>query len=264
MSSTPVAAFDRRDRTTRHSLSFLITTLLTSAKQVGLLPLSAQSTGPVSLHLMVAVSNGTGLPTITVNPRLRTRFLSPHRTGPPGSPLVFAHNLVNGAYPYTGDGSSFTGGAFDNGDLGGSYITCQYSTAVRYTNNGFMIPAGTNIIVDSCTAVTTGYADNGTLCSSPFGNRFTSYYEGTYPDVNPTMTNNFCGHLRWTGTGFERADYYLPETGTYSGNTSLGSNPTETDVTNPMRRTRRPLLPQALPSGRSREVVVFPPTPARP
>lgn len=49
------------------------------------------------------------------------------------------HNLVNGAYPMTGDGRGFTGGAFDFADLGGAHIEGHHNVAVNHTNNGFTI-----------------------------------------------------------------------------------------------------------------------------
>jgi hypothetical protein len=165
--------------------------------------------------------------------------------GTAANPILFAHNLVNGSYPdYTGDGSTATGSGHNNGDLGGSYITCQYNTAVRYTNNGLFTPAGTNITIDSCTAICTGYADDGAQCVSTWGwgvMAYNGYPTGPnntpqYPQGNITVTNNTVGHVRWTkgsnGYYWERADYYFPiQSVTESNNISLPSV-TETDVQN--------------------------------
>jgi hypothetical protein len=175
--------------------------------------------------------------------------------GTSANPIYFAHNLVNGSYPdYTGDGSTATGSGFNNGDLGGSYITCQYNTAVRYTNNGEMTPAGTNITIDSCTAITTGYADDGQQCSSPYGWGVLAYSGyTTYPQGNVTVTNCTAGHLRWipdaTPPYWQRADYFLSAADTESNNNSLPADPTEADVQNAINAFEASVVSNGVPIG---------------
>jgi hypothetical protein len=143
--------------------------------------------------------------------------------GASGNPLMVAHNLVNGAYPFSGDGSGFTGGAFDFADISGAYIEGHHNYAVNYTNNGFMIPSGTEVHHRDSVAVYDGIADDGQRVSSTFGGGFTTWHNSGYPSPSGIgVTGCRAGHLRWTGSNWERADYYLPE-GTNSGNTSLGT-----------------------------------------
>jgi hypothetical protein len=144
-------------------------------------------------------------------------------SGVAGNPLEVAHNLVNGAYPLTGDGSGFTGGAFDFADILGSNIDGHNNFAVNYTNNGFMIPTGDNIFHRSSIAVYDGIADDGQRVSSTFGNSFTTWNNDGYaPSGNIGVTDSRAGHRRWNGSSWERADYYLPE-GNNSNNATLGT-----------------------------------------
>src|SRR5262249_22339832 len=107
--------------------------------------------------------------------------------------------------------SSFSGGAFDFGDLSGSYIEGHDNVAVNYTNNGFMIPSGTEIHHRNSIAVYDGLADDGQRVSSTFGSGFTTWHNPGYPaDVNIAVTNCVAGSRRWNGSAWERADYYLP------------------------------------------------------
>jgi hypothetical protein len=141
--------------------------------------------------------------------------------GADGNRIVFAHNLVNGSYPRSGDGSGFTGSAFDFGDLGGAYMLAHDNYATNYTNNGFMIPSGTDVHLRDCIAVYDGIADNGQRVSSTFGNGFTTYHPSDYPaDNNIGMADTRSAHRRWTGSDWQRSDYYLPY-GTNSNNASL-------------------------------------------
>lgn len=146
--------------------------------------------------------------------------------GGTNNPIDIGHNLVNGAYPFSGNGSGFTGGAFDFGDSGGSWLFGHDNTAVNYTNNGFMIPSGDHITHKDSVAVfdgRAGFSDSGPIVSSTFGNGITTWHNPSYgPTTNATVTGMSIGHLRWNNGRWERADYNLPScTGcAYSGNTS--------------------------------------------
>lgn len=146
--------------------------------------------------------------------------------GAPGAPLLIAHNLVDGAYPLSGDGANFTGGAFDLGDSGGSWLTGDANYAVNYTNNAFMIPSGDHITYQNSRAAYDGWAGSGTTqrVSSSFGDGVTTWNNPSYPpETNCAVTDVDVSHLRWNGSAFERADYYLPTACTYSGNDSLAA-----------------------------------------
>lgn len=167
-------------------------------------------------------------------------FSFTNSNGAAGSEIVFEHNLVNGSYPYPGttadasNGATFSGSGFDNGDGGGtsSYMISRYNTAVRTTNDGLMIVAGSNMSIQGCTAIATGYAldsSGGTthLLSATGGNGVSDWSSGT----NTSVTGCTAGWLRWTGTVWQRADFYFPS-GTESGNTSLVHDPADADVNN--------------------------------
>jgi hypothetical protein len=148
--------------------------------------------------------------------------------GVAGNALEISHNLVNGSYPYSGDGAGFTGGAFDFGDGGGSWTYGHDNTAVNYTNNGFMIPSGDNVTHSNSVAVYDGKAgidDSGPTVVSVYGAGFTTWHNPSYPvTTNASVLGSSAGHLRLNGI-WERSDFYLPPCGgcNYSGNSSLGT-----------------------------------------
>lgn len=143
--------------------------------------------------------------------------------GANGNPIEVGYNLVDGAYPFSGDGSNYSGGAFDFADITGGYIDGHDNTAVNYTNNGFMIPTGTNVHHRNSVAVYDGIADDGQRVSSTFGTGFTTWHNSGYPDPdNIGVTNSQAGQRRWNGSSWERSDYYLP-LGSNSGNSSSGT-----------------------------------------
>ncbi|MEO7980318.1 MAG: lamin tail domain-containing protein [Sporichthyaceae bacterium] len=133
--------------------------------------------------------------------------------GGAGDPLDIGHNLVNGAYPHSGNGSDFTGGAFDLGDGGGSWLLAHDNTAVNYTNNGFMIPSGHDIEHRNSVAVydgRAGFSTSGPVVSSTFGNGVTTWHNPSYPPSSAvTVTGMKAGHRRLNGS-WQRADYNLP------------------------------------------------------
>jgi hypothetical protein len=133
--------------------------------------------------------------------------------GGAGNPLDIGHNLVNGAYPHSGNGSDFTGGAFDLGDGGGSWLLGHDNTAVNYTNNGFMIPSGHDIEHQSSVAVydgRAGFSATGPVVSSTFGNGVTTWHNPSYPASSAvTVSGMKAGHSRLNG-GWQRSDCNLP------------------------------------------------------
>jgi hypothetical protein len=148
--------------------------------------------------------------------------------GGTNNPFTLSHNLVNGAYPLTGDGASFNGGAFDLGDGGGSWLTGDSNYAVNYTNNAFMIPSGDHITHQNSKATYDGFAGFTTTdrVSSTFGDGATTWNNPAYPTTGVcAVTNVDVSHLRWSGAAWERSDYYLPDsTGcAYSGNDNLAA-----------------------------------------
>jgi hypothetical protein len=148
--------------------------------------------------------------------------------GASGNPLDISHNLVNGAYPHAGNGSDFTGGAFDLGDRGGSWLYGHDNVAVNYTNNGFMIPSGHDIQHRNSVAVydgRAGFSDNGPIVSSTFGNGATTWHNPSYPASSHLTINGVrAGHLRYNAGGWQRADYNLEVADLDSGaNTNLAT-----------------------------------------
>jgi hypothetical protein len=150
--------------------------------------------------------------------------------GGPGNPFDVGHNLVDGAYPHSGDGSDFTGGAFDLGDGGGSWLLGHDNTAVNYTNNGFMIPSGHDIEHRNSVAVYDGHAgfsDSGPVVSSTFGNGVTTWHNPAYPaSSGVTVSGMKAGHSRLNGS-WQRSDYNLPIGTTASITTSRSSGAAE-------------------------------------
>lgn len=142
--------------------------------------------------------------------------------GASGAPVDIHHNLIDGCYPYSGDGAGFTGGAIDLGDLGGSWQSSHDNFIVRATNNGLMIPAGSNLHHYANRVVNSGIADDGARCSSTFGagamvwdNPDPSYPPIVSSDVYDHLLANGRGiaHRRWNGTAWERnnfIDFFLP------------------------------------------------------
>lgn len=117
------------------------------------------------------------------------------------------HNLIDGSYPYSGDGAGFTGGGIDLGDSSGSWQLAHDNTVVRVTNNGLMIPSGTDLEHHSNRVVTSGIADDGTRVSSTFGNGLNLWDNPSYAGVpaRVTMHDNTGDHRRWTGSAWERS-----------------------------------------------------------
>lgn len=151
-----------------------------------------------------------------------------HGGGTSATRLEFRNNLIDGSYPYTGDGAGFTGGGIDLGDgatTGGSWQYAHDNTVVRVTNNGIMIPAGTNLEHANNRCVTSGIADDGTRVSSTFGNGLNLWDNPSYAVTpsNATMHDNLGDHRRWTGTAWERSWQNTPAcnpSGGCTGNTN--------------------------------------------
>jgi hypothetical protein len=146
--------------------------------------------------------------------------------GAAGNPIDISHNLVDGDYPYSGNGSGFTGCAFDLGDAGGSWLDGHDNTAVNFTNVGYGVQSGHDIQQRNSVAVYDGHAgfsDSGPVVSSTFGDGATTWQNPSYTTSwNVTISGNLAGHLRYNGGRWERADYYLP-VGDSGANTSLGT-----------------------------------------
>lgn len=152
--------------------------------------------------------------------------------GTSGTRIEVDHNLIDGSYPLTGDGAGFTGGGIDLGDSSGSWQVAHDNTVVRVTNNGLMIPAGSNLEHYSNRAVTSGIADNGSRVSSVFGNGLNLWDNPSYPGT-PTvvsMHDNTGDHRRWTGSVWERSwqnTAACDPAGACTGNTNLGLSLTD-------------------------------------
>ncbi len=155
--------------------------------------------------------------------------------GGTGNPFDIGHNLVNGAYPHSGNGSDFTGGAFDLGDGGGSWLLGNNNTAVNYTNNGFMIPSGHNITHQNSVAIydgRAGFSDTGPVVSSTFGNGVTTWHNPAYPASSAvTVSGMKAGHSRLNGS-WQRSDYNLPVGTTASSTTSQSNGAAEQAAVN--------------------------------
>jgi hypothetical protein len=148
--------------------------------------------------------------------------------GSSASPIEVAHNLINGAYPYTGDGTNYAGLAIDLADTGGSYQNAHDNTAVNLAGTGFGAGSGTHIHFTNNKVVSDGLADNGARVNVSYADGFSTWHNSTYPPSGPDLyvTGSTAGLLRWNGTSWERADYYLPvcdPAGACTGNTSLGT-----------------------------------------
>jgi hypothetical protein len=150
--------------------------------------------------------------------------------GASGNRIEVANNLIDGSYPYTGNGSGFTGGAIDLGDgstTGGTWQVAHDNTVVRYTNNGLMIPAGTDLEHYGNRVVGSGVADDGTRVSSTFGNGLNLWDNPSYA-VTPlrcSMHDNLGDHRRWTGSVWERSwqnTSACDPSGACTGNTNAG------------------------------------------
>jgi chitinase len=150
--------------------------------------------------------------------------------GASGNRIEVHHNLIDGSYPYTGDGASFTGGGIDLGDgdtTGGTWQYAHDNTVVRVTNNGLMIPAGTDLEYEDNRAVTSGIADSGDRVSSTFGNGLNLWDNPSYA-VTParaSMHDNVGDHRRWTGSAWERSwqnTSACDPGGACTGNTNAG------------------------------------------
>jgi hypothetical protein len=142
-----------------------------------------------------------------------------------GNPIEIAHCLINGVYPLSGNGASFTGGAIDLADIAGGYMDCHHCYVIGYTNNGIMQPTNSpGITIDNCVAVYDGIADDeSTTVSSTFGWGITVnnlYTTGT----QSVVTNCRVGHRRWTGSAWQNANYQWEDQGSQDG----GGNTTMT------------------------------------
>lgn len=153
-----------------------------------------------------------------------------HGGGTNPTRIEIDHNLVDGSYPYTGDGASFTGGAIDLGDgsaTGGTWQYAHDNTVVRYTNNGLMIPAGTDLEHANNRVVGSGIADDTTRVSSTFGNGLNLWDNPSYT-VTParaTIHDSNGDHRRWNGSAWERNWQNTPAcdpAGGCTSNTNLG------------------------------------------
>lgn len=147
--------------------------------------------------------------------------------GASGRPIDIHHNLIDGSYPPSGDGAGFTGGGVDLGDVAGSWQLAHHNTILRITNNGLMIPAGTDLEHHSNQVVTSGIADDGTRVSSTFGNGLNLWDNPGYVGIpaRVTMHDNTGDHRRWTGSAWERSWQNTPACDPSSGcgnNTNLG------------------------------------------
>lgn len=145
--------------------------------------------------------------------------------GASGNPIMIDHNLINGSYPLTGNGSGFTGSGINIGDNGGTWQTGDSNTVVNSANIGIAVAFGTtgnNLTHTNSTVVSDGKAginDSGPTVSSTFGNGVNAAGgAATGPIV---ITNNQSGFRRWNGTSFEAADYFIPDATSSSGNTNI-------------------------------------------
>jgi hypothetical protein len=152
-------------------------------------------------------------------------FALANTMGTAASPIEVAYNLINGIYPLSGNGASFTGGAIDLADIAGGYINCHHCYVVGYTNNGIMQPTNApGVTIDRCVAVYDGIASDGTTTvSSTFGWGITvaNLYDAT--GTQSVVTNCRVGHRRWNGGAWENAHYQWENQGTQDGggNTTL-------------------------------------------
>ena len=148
--------------------------------------------------------------------------------GASGNPIEIGHNLVNGVYPHGGNGSGFTGAAFDLGDGGGSWLYGHDNVAVNFTNVGLAISSGHDIQHRDSVAVydgRAGFSDSGPIVSSTFGQGLSTWHNPSYPASSRlTINGNRAGHLRYNDGRWERADFYLEVADLDSGgNTRLAT-----------------------------------------
>jgi hypothetical protein len=147
--------------------------------------------------------------------------------GGSGAKIDIHHNLIDGSYPFSGDGAGFTGGGIDLGDgnAGGTWQVSHDNTVVRVTNNGLMIPNGSNLEHHTNRTVTSGIADDGTRVSSTFGAGVMVWDNPGYAGVPTSATIHDCvgDHRRWNGSAWERSWQFTPDcdpSGGCTGNTN--------------------------------------------
>lgn len=153
-----------------------------------------------------------------------------HGGGTNPTRIEIHHNLINGVYPYSGDGASFTGGGIDLGDgdtTGGTWQVAHDNYLIRVTNNALMFPAGTDLEHLNNRICQSGLADDGARCSSTFGNGLNGWDNPGYA-VTParaSMHDNTGDFRRWNGSAWERSWQNTPAcdpAGACTGNTNLG------------------------------------------
>jgi len=131
--------------------------------------------------------------------------------GAQGAPIQVAHNLVDGAYPASGSGASYTGGGLDAGDGGASsWIDVHHNTVVNSANIGAQTPAGHDIHLYRNVIVSDGLADNGARVSSTFATGLSVWKGYATAPSRSSAHDNTVANRRWSGSRWERADWYLP------------------------------------------------------
>jgi len=148
--------------------------------------------------------------------------------GTVGNPIEIAHCLVNGAYPVSGNGASYTGGAIDLADIGGGYINCHHCYVMNYTNNGLMCPTlATGVTYDNCVAVYDGICDDGTTTvSSTFGAGVAVANMYNADGSQCIVSNCRVGHRRWEGGACVSQNYVCKNQGVQDGggNTTMAAS----------------------------------------
>jgi hypothetical protein len=112
--------------------------------------------------------------------------------------------------------------------VNGSYQNAHDNTAVNYAGSGFAASTGSQIRFTNDTAVSDGLADNGARVNATFGDGFSTWHNSSYPASGPDLyvANSTSGQLRWTGSSWERAAFYLPHcepSTACTGNTTLAT-----------------------------------------
>ncbi len=143
------------------------------------------------------------------------------------NPIDIHNNLVDGAYPDSGDGSDFTGGGLLLGDgdvtAVGNYGIIHDNRVIGSTNYGVGVAGGHDNHLYNNRVVSDMKAENGTTVGSTFGQGVTlwdSYNRGAGSMTNSNAYNNTSGWVRPDG----RANWWLPgcdPAGACTGNVAM-------------------------------------------
>jgi hypothetical protein len=159
--------------------------------------------------------------------------------GTSGSPAVFHDNYIQGAYPYVPATDAYNGGGFTTDGSGSdtvsnssSYINIYNNQIVGTVNMGIEIGTGHDNAAYNNRVISSGLLPNGTQISAQ--NVGLTLYD-VYGNIangsmyNDTMYNNTVGWMCWAARcawdGYRNDEWFPLNSGLYSDNTSISSNP---------------------------------------